>query len=215
MNLKNAKGITRIQFAIIMAIIIVSICLISGAIAGLKLAKERQNKADNSINYNNITDRHENRLENQIYGNTDNKVEELIFDNKYLQTGNVKGDTKIIEDRIENVSILSITGTADNEIEQINNVTTKNRWYKTIDLTKYTSLEFYARKGADNGDMMICIDNTIIKRVRFNEFPTTWTKYTIDVSNYKGEHILAFAGGYADKTGSKDSNTQYRNIKLK
>ena len=211
MDLKDVKK----YIVLIVATITVVLIVITGIIMGFKLANKRQNEALNNTNNDNSLDVYENKVENKITSDTSTKVKELIFDSKYLQSGKVKGDTKILEDRIENVSILSITGVADNEIEQINMVDTKNRWYKTIDLTEYNTLEFYARKGADNGDMMICIDNSIIKKVRFNDFPTTWTKYTVDLSEFKGEHILAFAGGYSDKTGSKDSNTQYRNIKLK
>ena len=40
-------------------------------------------------------------------------------------------------------------------------------------------------------------------------------KYTVDVSRYKGNHTIAFAGGYADNTGSEQSNTRYSRITLK
>ena len=84
-----------------------------------------------------------------------------------------------------------------------------------MDLTKYNTLEFYARNAQDNGDLLICVDNTIIKKIRYTDVPTTWTKYTVDISKYQGVFTLAIAGGYSDNTGSENSCTQYRNIKLK
>lgn len=88
------------------------------------------------------------------------------------------------------------------------------RWYKSIDLTEYTTLKFYAKKGANHGTLMLFIDGTSILIVGYNSFSTEWVEYEVDISSYDGFHEIGFGGGYSDNTGSGGSNTQYCNIRL-
>ena len=48
----------------------------------------------------------------------------------------------------------------------------------------------------------------------YNDFPTTWTQYTLDTSNITGIKTLSFIGGYTDNTGNTTSQTQYSGIEL-
>ena len=214
--MKNQKGISRISIVIIIAIIVVVVALIAGIIVGNNSKKRQQKEAQEYINAQIAEQEKQNaQSNNEIAQEQEEKVDPFEFTKEFLKQGKSYGQVEIIDNRLDNVTVLSITGVAENDINQANYVSTKNRWYTTIDLTKYKTLEVYARRGKDNGDMMICIDNTIIKRVRFTELPTTWTKYEIDISEYEGKHVVALAGGYADNSGIEASNTQYCNIRLK
>lgn len=213
--MKSQKGISRISIVIIIAIIVAIIGLISGIIVGNNSKKRQEQEKQEYINAQRTQQEQQNKLSNEVKEKPEEKVEPLEFSKEYLKDAKTYGQVEIIDNRLDNVTVLSITGKANNDINQANYVSTKNRWYKTIDLTKYKTLEVYARRGKDNGDMMICIDNTIIKRVRYTDLPTSWTKYEIDVSEYEGKHVVALAGGYADNSGSETSNTQYCNIRLK
>lgn len=209
--MKKINGLARIYI-----VIIVAVAVILGSIIVVKVTTNKKDKKQEekmNITQKENVEENENKIENTIIDSKD-KVEELVFDYDFLKQGLSKGNVEIYNNKVDNAVILSITGVADNNIDQTNFVSTKNRWYRKIDLTDYTTLEFYARNGK-TGDIMICIDDTIVKRIRYTNVPSTWTKYKVDVSEYKGEHTLAIAGGYADKTGNEDSNTQYRNIKLK
>lgn len=214
--MKKQSGLSRISIVIIVAVLVLLICLIVGIVIGNK-QKQKQIEDQQKANMEAYEQQQkkENIVENKIEEKPTKKVEPLNFTKEFLESGNSKGNVEFIENRIDNSFILSITGVADNGINEVNFVSTKNRWYKTVDLTDYSTIEFYARNGEANGDIMICVDNTIIHRVRYTDVPNTWTKYTVDISKYEGEHTLAIAGGYADNTGSQDSNTQYRNIRLK
>lgn len=212
--MKNNKGLSLIIIVVIIAIIVVIACAILGIIVGMNKKTDKPEIIENNtvdVIEQNIQ-KENTTIENEVVLPA---VSELQFTKEFLEAGQSKGNVEIIENTIDGSLILSITGNADNDISGTGNVSTKNRWYKTIDITDYDKLEFFCRKGQDNGDMMICIDNKIIKRVRFNDLPTTWTKYTIDLTQYKGNHTISLAGGYADNTGSEKSNTQYCNIKLK
>ena len=52
------------------------------------------------------------------------------------------------------------------------------------------------------------------KYVHYNDLPTSWTEYSLDVSNITGTQVLTFIGGYTDSTGATSSNTKYSNIRL-
>lgn len=212
--MKNNKAISLITLVIILGVIVIMGCTIAAIIVGTN--KNNQKMQENKINIEN--NNQENISEENTQSNEVISVptkDEIVFTKEYLQSGKISGNVEIIENSVDKLIILSITGTSDNDATQISNPSTKNRWSKTINFDDYNTLEFYARKGHDDGDMMVGIDKNIITRVRFTQFPTTWTKYQIDVSEYTGQHTLILAGGYADKSGSVDSNTQYCNIKLK
>lgn len=213
--MKKENGISRIVIVVICAIIILVLCFGIGIIVGQNQKIKEKKEVEKLLNSQTDKQEQENKQENKVISKKEEKVEPLEFTKEYLKNGQSYGQVEIIDNRLDNTTVLSITGVADNDINQDNYVSTKNRWYKSIDLTKYKTLELYARRGKDNGDMMICVDNTIIKRVRYTDLPTSWTKFEIDVSEYKGEHVLSLAGGYADNSGSSLSNTQYSNIKLK
>ena len=213
----NEKGFTRLGIIAIVCtfflILIIAVAVI------ISVNKENPNINTNETleekiggtNFVNI-------VENEIKNTTkteQKEVDELVFTQEFLESGKVTGNVEIQFSKNDNNIVLSITGASNNAIIEADDIKGKNRWYKNIDLTKYDSLEFYARNGKDNGDVMIFIDDTIVQRIRYTELTTTWSKYKIDISKYKGEHTVSFAGGYADNTGSKDSNTQYCNIKLK
>ena len=212
--MKNNKAISLITLVIILGVMVLIGCAIAAIVVGTNKNKEKLLENNTNVEINN----QENAIEENVQSNEIVNVpikDEIVFTKEYLQSGKISGNVEIIENSVDNLIILSITGTSDNDATQISNPATKNRWYKTINFDDYNTLEFYARKGHDDGDMMVGIDKNIITRIRFTEFPTTWTKYQIDVSGYTGQHTLVLAGGYADRSGSIDSNTQYCNIKLK
>ena len=214
MILKKNEGISRITLTIIVGILIILLCGVAGIIVGIKAKSENQNL--NTERENNIKLENENTtLKNETTQKLTTETKEFIFTKDFLEKGNKNGNVDIIENQLNNSIIVSITGISNNNIDQTNFVSTKNRWYTDIDLSQYNTLELYARKGKDNGDLMVCIDNTMVKRVRYTNLPSVWTKYEIDVSKYNGIHTISLAGGYADNTGSVESNTQYTNIKLK
>lgn len=112
---------------------------------------------------------------------------------------------------------LSITGRTNNAaVSGIYDhpLNTLLRWYKTIDFTKYNYLEFQVRKGAENGSSMVYIGNSWIWARYYKDLSTSWTKVKLDISNYTGNQILSFVGGYMDNTGLTTSNTQYLYMRL-
>ena len=211
----NEKGITR--FAVIVAICVT--VLVSILITQMVLFFNDVNNNTNETIIERFSDTDFDKIvANEIRKNKEvqtETVEELEFTQEYLESGKKAGNVEILLNNYDKSIFLSITGNSNNPINQTDSVSGKNRWYKNIDLTKYSTLEFYARNGKDNGDVMIFIDDTIVERIRYTELPSTWTKYKVNISNYKGEHTVSIAGGYADNTGSVESNTQYCNIKLK
>ena len=210
--MKKINGIARIY----MVLAVTAIIIIGALIIAFYLKKAEptiKNEEKNVVEQEENIEETKNIIKNETETDV-KKAEPLVFDEKLLREGKTFGNVEFYNSYTDNVLVLSITGKAENSIEERNFVSTKNRWYHTIDLTDYTTLEFYARNGG-TGDVMICIDDTIVKRIRYTNVPTIWTKYKVDVSKYKGKHIIAIAGGYADNTGSDSSNTQYRSIKLK
>ena len=139
---------------------------------------------------------------------------EYVFDKSVLDSGSKNGAT--VASWGSNYG-LSITGTVNNAVIEGSDhpVTTLLRWYKTIDLTKYNYLEFQVRKGGGNGSSQVWIGtNNLIYKVWYPGLSTSWTKVKLDVSKYTGNQILSFVGGYYDKTGATNSNTQYLYIRL-
>ena len=213
--IKSENGTTKIVVITLTVVTLLIILIICQIIGFIKSANEN---GENVIiekftdpSYENIIVS-ETKKSNEIITAV---TEELEFTQEYLQSGKTSGNVEIQYNEFEKLIVLSITGNSKNTIQETDSIKGKNRWYKNINLSNYSSFEFYARKGKDNGDVMIFIDDNIIKRIRYTDLSTTWAKYKIDISNYKGEHTLSIAGGYADSTGSEESNTQYCNIKLK
>ena len=211
--MKNNKGISLIKIVIITSIIVIVICIIAGIIIGLNGKGKQQEIQNTEV----IQNEEKNNIINNDVVQTEIKkdVKELEFTETFLLDGKTKGNVEVLNNRIDNTLVLSITGVSESNINEADSIEGKNRWYKTIDLTNYNTLEFYARNAKDNGDIMIFIDSRMIEKVRYTNVPSIWTKYQVDVSKYSGKHELSIAGGYADSAGSEESNTQYRNIKLK
>lgn len=139
--------------------------------------------------------------------------DEILFTKEYLEQGQTNGNTKITQNNYDGTDGLSMTGNSTNASGTIN-LSKVNRWYKEIDITNYNTLEFYAKKGKDNGIVGIYIDNIRVFNVWYTYLPTNWTKYQADLSEYTGVHTISIVGGYSDKTGNTSSNTQYCDIKL-
>ena len=50
--------------------------------------------------------------------------------------------------------------------------------------------------------------------IHYNDLPTTFTEYTLDISTVTGIHTIIFIGGYVDVTGYSNSSTSYANIRF-
>ena len=144
-------------------------------------------------------------------------VNDWVFTKEFLEDGNINvSNGAKVEVKTYNIdgneyAGLSITGRPNIRWEDGREYIT---WFKTIDLSDYNLLEFYVKKGQNHGIMTVMVDDKTIKHISYNSLSVNWTKYTLDISEYKGEHILSFAGGYYDSSGSSKSNTQYYNIIL-
>ena len=146
--MKKANGIARIYIVIIAVILII----IGAIVVALILNKPQVNfdkneempvskKEENQeIDNNNNNNKSINMIEKEVQNG-----EELIFNEEFLSSGKIYGNVKFDNSYTDNEIVLSISGIAHNNINETNFVSTKNRWYKTIDLTKYKTLEFYAR----------------------------------------------------------------------
>ena len=102
------------------------------------------------------------------------------------------------------------------------------RWDYQIDLTNYSTIKYYARKNANHGVGRVYITdgihndpvcdgstNVLLKQeIHYNDLPTSWTEYTIDVSGITGTRTISFIGGYVDSTGYSSSSTSYSNIRF-
>lgn len=88
------------------------------------------------------------------------------------------------------------------------------KWEYDIDLTNVEELIFYCKKGANHGICKICIDGVQKLWVHYNDLPTAWTQYKIDLRTYTGTHKIGFVGGYTDSTGNTSSSTSYCDIKF-
>lgn len=100
-------------------------------------------------------------------------------------------------------------------------------YYFEVDLTNYSTLEFYVRKNANHGMCWVRLDHAVptsttlgahvvtLFNIHYNSLATTWTLQTADISNYTGIYYLVFGGGYADASGAVGSSTEYSGITLK
>lgn len=88
------------------------------------------------------------------------------------------------------------------------------KWEYDIDLTNIEEVSFYCKKGANHGICRVCIDGTQKLWVHYNNLPTSWTLYKIDLRSYTGVHKIGFVGGYTDSTGNTTSSTSYCDIKF-
>lgn len=90
------------------------------------------------------------------------------------------------------------------------------RWTISLDLSSWTTLSFYARKNNDHGMIIVGVEEDgsteDLQYVRYSSGPTSWTKYTVNISNYIGVYTVYFIGGYVDSTGNTTSSTSYCNI---
>jgi hypothetical protein len=94
------------------------------------------------------------------------------------------------------------------------------RWTISLDLSGWDTLTFYAKKNANHGMIRVGIENNneiveTLLSVLYNDGPTTWTKYNLDISKYDGVTTVFFVGGYTDSTGNTSSSTSYCGIKFK
>lgn len=114
----------------------------------------------------------------------------------------------------------SYSGTTGDTGKKINGVIC---WVYKLDVTNYETITFYARKNADHGiircllvdDVTDSLDDYKARiNVIYSEAPTSWTKYTLDISNVKGEVYVVFVGGYTDSTGNTSSSTSYCDIHI-
>lgn len=91
------------------------------------------------------------------------------------------------------------------------------RWTISLDLSSWDTVSFYAKKNANHGMIRMGIENNgavveTLLNVHYNDGPTSWTKYTVDISKYDGIYTVFFVGGYTDSTGNTSSSTSYCNI---
>ena len=138
---------------------------------------------------------------------------EFMFTAEVLNLGTKFGNVVVTNNNMENKAGLSITGRSSASTGS-NTLNTFIRWYKTVDLTNYNKLTFYAKKGANHGNIQVYIDEACKFSKSYSDAPTVWTKYEIDISYIKGIKTLVFVGGYTDNTGYTTSNTQYCDIRL-
>lgn len=95
-----------------------------------------------------------------------------------------------------------------------------------VDLTPYSTLNFYVRKNADHGMSWVRLDPNVpttttlttavqqIYQCHYNNLSTSWTLISIDISSYTGLYYVVFGGGYADLSGNAASNTEYSGIQF-
>ncbi|MBR2492017.1 MAG: hypothetical protein IKB64_00935 [Paludibacteraceae bacterium] len=90
------------------------------------------------------------------------------------------------------------------------------RWTISLDLSSWNTLSFYARKNVNHGMIIVGVEvdggTENLQYVHYNDGPTSWTKYTVDISKYDGVYTVFFIGGYTDSTGNTGSSTSYCNI---
>ena len=143
----------------------------------------------------------------------------FIMDYDYLSGGSTQGNVTITSNNPDSTYGLSITGTSDlRNYSGASNETFiahYRKWYREIDLSNYNELTFYARKGANHGSIVIAVDNDQYINLHYGDLDTNWHQYSVDLSNYTGNHVVTIVGGYTDYTGSTSSNTQYYHIELR
>lgn len=88
------------------------------------------------------------------------------------------------------------------------------KWEYDIDLTGINTVSFYCKKGANHGICKVCVDGVQKLWVHYNDLPTSWTQYSIDLTEYTGVHKIGFVGGYVDVSGNTSSSTSYCDIRF-
>ncbi len=154
------------------------------------------------------------------FGNTRKSIsvdektkDEILFTKEYLEQGQTTGNTIITQNNYNGTDGLSMTGNSINPSGMLYLQNT-HRWYKEVDLTNYNTLEFFVKKGQNHGVIFIVVDEKVELHIDYNSLSTNWTKYKVDLSKYVGIHTISIVGGYIDRTGDTNSNTQYCDIKL-
>jgi hypothetical protein len=84
----------------------------------------------------------------------------------------------------------------------------------SLDLTYVQTLQFYARKVVNHGNIIVAVDNTRVLSHAYAGLSTDWNLYTVDLSSYSGIHDLVLMGGYLDSTGNALSQTRFSDIYL-
>ncbi len=95
----------------------------------------------------------------------------------------------------------------------------------SLDVTITTYIKFHARQIALHGGAYVYMDvpNGIttaqadtyrLLEVSYNNLPTSWAEYTINIASITGTHKFGFAGGYVDSTGNSTSQSQFSNIRF-
>ena len=90
-----------------------------------------------------------------------------------------------------------------------------------LDLTKYNFInfkyygnihgkfEFQIRKGTTTGTI------AYNKVINYSDYTlNTWHNFSLNLSQYNGEYVLIWSGGYSDSSGNTSSYTQYGQIVL-
>lgn len=101
----------------------------------------------------------------------------------------------------------------------------KLRWDIEIDLTSYKTISWYAKKNVNHGSMSVYVSDGMMSTtnettiyasngVIYGNLATSWTEYSLDVSEITGTKIVSFVGGYSDSSGNTSSSTSYCNIKF-
>lgn len=81
----------------------------------------------------------------------------------------------------------------------------------------YKYISFYGRKVKNHGQPTICVYDDRGDVLRYFEIDNKslgeeWNKYYIDVSGLNGNITIIFNGGYTDKTGSPDSEYEFKDV---
>jgi hypothetical protein len=98
-------------------------------------------------------------------------------------------------------------------------------WKYTVDLSAYKKMRVFAKKIANYGIMYMGVDLPTSgalsrdsaagrKFVHYNDYPTDWNLYELDVSAYSGSHIIYLLGAWFDSTGGTAGVSRYSNVEL-
>lgn len=151
----------------------------------------------------------------------------VCMDQDYLNAnGNFLNHTKTIITGHNDTAGFSIVGRQNATGGSNNYMSGRLRCDFKLDFTNMSKITFYAKKVANHGVLSVRISDGLTNtfdnnmtyyaklEVHYNNFPTTWTQYTINTSNITGVRTLSFIGGYVDNTGNTASQTQYSGIEL-
>lgn len=152
----------------------------------------------------------------------------LFFDAAFLATGTLSGDNtyttrEILPSAYLGTAGLRLTGRPMRayNYDWAVRYAEVAKWERQIDLAPYRYLRFAARKVVNHGSILVALDRADpnvsengLLCIWYSAAPTEWTEYTINITDWQGAHLLAFLGGYVDRTGAAASETQYANIRL-